>query len=90
MIDVVEALLSDGSHDLNEIDALGFSPLHYAARHNRVDVTQRLLDCGAGMLIKLLSPHDATLDFLDGLFAFSSPVALTAHARRTSRDTAKP
>lgn len=48
MYNAVQALLSDGSRDVNEIDSCGFSPLHYTAKHNHAEVTSLLLDYGAG------------------------------------------
>lgn len=57
MYEAVQVLLSDGSRDVNEIDCCGFSPLHYAAKHNRADVTSLLLGYGAGISDFYVTSH---------------------------------
>ncbi|KAK3725015.1 hypothetical protein QZH41_017479, partial [Actinostola sp. cb2023] len=47
MIEVVQVLVSDGSCNLNALDSLGNSPLHYAAKHDHGEIAKLLLDFGA-------------------------------------------
>jgi len=37
----------DGHGDPNALDSAGYTPLHYAARHNQLSAVRLLLDCGA-------------------------------------------
>lgn len=47
-MDVVKALLQGTAPTVNNFDEEGFAPLHYAARYDRVEIVQLLIDAGAG------------------------------------------
>ena len=40
---------SEAGHDLNVVDATGFTPLHHAASANSAEVVSMLLDCQANV-----------------------------------------
>ena len=48
IIDVVAKHLGDPNTALDELDAKGFAPLHYAARYQQIEIVSMLLNYGAG------------------------------------------
>ena len=48
LIDVVRALLKGSAPTIDTADEEGFAPLHYAARYDRSEIVELLIDAGAG------------------------------------------
>lgn len=48
LIDIVRALLQGSAPTINTLDKEGLAPLHYAARYDRAEIVQLLIEGGAG------------------------------------------
>ncbi len=54
LLDIVQAHLRSGVVMIDDIDEDSLTALHHAARYNRVDVMQALLDANAGIAIVVI------------------------------------
>ena len=61
LMDVVEGHLALEASRLNDTDEDGLTAMHHAARYNRINVLNRLVEAGGGMFISYSTLHSTQI-----------------------------